>query len=69
MHVEGVDGIMMGLVVLHDLLASEIEHADGLIVGAGQNALISRVEVGASDSALERVVPLHFLLLLEIPND
>jgi hypothetical protein len=59
---------MMGLVMLHDLFTSEIEHADGLIVGAGEDALISRVEIGASDGSLEAVIPLHFFLLLYIPN-
>lgn len=60
---------MVCLVMLDDLLASKIEHADGLIVGAGQYALISRVEIGASDGSLERVIPLHFFLLLDIPNE
>lgn len=59
---------MMGLVMLHDLFTSEIEHTDGLIVGAGKDALISRVEIGASDGSLEAVISLHFLLLLDIPN-
>lgn len=58
----------MGLIVLHDFFTSEIEHADGLIVGAGEDALISRVEIGAGDGSLEAVISLHFLLLLDIPN-
>lgn len=58
----------MCLIVLHDLFTSEIKHADGLIVGAGEDALISRVEIGASDGSLEAVISLHFLLLLDIPN-
>lgn len=59
---------MMCLIVLHDLFTSEIEHADGLIVSACEDALISRVEIGASDGSLEAIISLHFLLLLDIPN-
>ena len=58
----------MCLVVLHDFFGAQVEHADGLVVGAGEDALVSGVETGASDRSLEAIVPLHFLLLLDIPD-
>lgn len=60
---------MMGLIVLHDLLLSEVEHRDGLIGSTCQHALGGGMEGGAGDGSIEAVILLDFLSLLNIPND
>jgi hypothetical protein len=46
---EGVDGSMMGLIMLDDLFGSEVKHTDSLIVGACEHALVSRMEASTGD--------------------
>lgn len=65
---ELIDWVMMGLVVLHDLFRSQVKHANRLIAGARQNALVNGVEIGACDRSFEAVVTLNGLSLFDIPD-
>lgn len=59
---------MMGLVMLHDLFGSEVEHADCFIVSACEDALFSWMETSRGDRSLETIVFLDFFLFLHVPN-
>ena len=59
---------MMSLVVLHYFLSPQVEHADRLVVGTRQHALISRMEIRAGNRALKKIKSLHLLFLLHVPN-
>jgi hypothetical protein len=68
MNGKGVDWSMVGLVVLDDFFSPEVEHADGLVIGAGQHALVSWMETSISYGSFKTVVFLNLLLLLNIPD-
>lgn len=65
---EGVDGSMVGLVMLYDLFGSEVKHADSFIVSACEHALVRRMEARTGDGSLETIVFLDLFLFLDIPN-
>jgi hypothetical protein len=66
---ELVDCVVVGLVVLHDFLRAQVVHADGLLVGAGEDQLVGGVERSAGDRPVEAVVLLHLFPLLDVPDE
>ncbi len=58
---------MMSLIMLNNLLGSQIKHADCFIISASKNALICWMKVSISNCSLEAIISLNLFLLFHIP--
>lgn len=57
----------MSLVMLNNLLGSQIKHANCFIISAGKNTLVCWMEVSISNCSLKAVISLNLFLLFNIP--
>ena len=65
---EGLDCIVVCLVVLYNLLGPKVEHADCFVICAGENALVVGVELSGRYCSFEAAINLYLLLCFDVPN-
>ena len=65
---KAINAILMRLVMLDYLFHPQIKHRNGFLRGAGQNALLSRMESNTSYRWVKAIKAKWFFLSLNVPN-